>query len=295
MKFNKRPTTVNEQIEILKERGVTIDNSNAAEILLRVNYYRFCGYGLSFELYGENGTRLDKFQEGTTFNQIYRLLLWDEQLRSLLQRNLGYLEILFRSVLNYSLVTDTQNPFWFLDKSIMKPSFNLGDIQTECKDAFKRAIDNNELSAIHFRNTYVESEYPPCWILAELFSFGKWSKLFGFLKMKNHIKSVAGKLKAPPNDVAPWIHSLVILRNRCAHHCRLWDYHYSKTRPSLTPAMKRKGFSNDSLGALIYILHDLLSTQKDVQQAFARDFNTLITQCPGDYTTAIGLQKGFQL
>ena len=72
---------------------------------MQLNYYRFCGYGLYFEEFDNNGNRLDKFLPQATFNRIYNLYLWDEKLRTLLQKYLGRFEIIFRSVLNYVMAT----------------------------------------------------------------------------------------------------------------------------------------------------------------------------------------------
>lgn len=293
MKYDKRPTTVEEQIQILESRGVKIDSEDAARVLEFVNYYRFCGYGLFFEEF-DGGVRLDKFQEKTTFSQIYELYLWDERLRFFLQKYLGYFEILFRSILNYTLVNDTQDPLWYINKDLFNETMDLVYLESESVAALDRAVENNELSAAHFKEAYPESKYPPCWMMAEFFSFGKWSKIFGALKHKTHVKKVASKLKAPPDDVSSWIRSLVILRNRCAHHGRLWDYHY-KIRPSLTPAMRRKGLDNGSLGTMIYILYDLLSANKSAQDLMKVEFDALMKECPQDPMKAIGVARNFTL
>ena len=278
----------------MKSRGVEIDNDSATQVLLQLNYYRFCGYGLYFEEFDNKGNRLDKFLPKTTFNRIYNLYLWDEKLRTLLQKYLGRFEIMFRSVLNYVMVSEAQNPFWFLDDKLFTNSIELSNLKQECVDALERAIDNNELSAVHFKTAYTESDVPPCWILSEYLSFGKWSKVFGALKYQSHVKKVASTLKAPPHDVVSWVRSLVILRNRCAHHGRLWGYRF-KIRPSRTPTMQRLHLGNDPVGALIFILHDLLSTDALAQKEMASAFNELILACPENFDNALGLPKGFKL
>ena len=293
MKFNKKPTSLEEQVALLKSRGVEIDNDSAAQVLLRVNYYRFCGYGLYFEEFDDAGNRLDKFVPETSFNRILDLYLWDEKLKTLLQKYLSRFEIVFRSVLNYVMVTETQNPFWFLDDGLFTSSIDLDNLKQECVDALERAIDNNELSAVHFKTAYTESDIPPCWILSEYLSFGKWSKVFGALKYQSHVKKVASALKAPPNDVVSWVRSLVILCNRCAHHGRLWGHRF-KIRPSRTPIMHRLQLRNDSVGALIFILHDLLSTDLSAQKEMSDAFNELIFACPENFENALGLPKSFK-
>ena len=99
---------------------------------------------------------------GTSFNRILGLYLWDEKLKTLLQKYLSRFEIVFRSVLNYVMVTETQNPFWFQDHGLFTSSIDLDNLKQECVDALERAIDNNELSAVHFKAAYTESDIPPC-------------------------------------------------------------------------------------------------------------------------------------
>lgn len=60
----KPPTTFGEQIQILKDRGLTFINEDLAiRALKRINYYRLSAYGLSLK---EN----DRYFEGVTFEQI---------------------------------------------------------------------------------------------------------------------------------------------------------------------------------------------------------------------------------
>ncbi len=50
MKYSSPPTTIKQQLELLQQRGMTIDDSaNAESFLKQVSYYRFVGYALHFE------------------------------------------------------------------------------------------------------------------------------------------------------------------------------------------------------------------------------------------------------
>lgn len=293
MRFNKNPTTLEEQINILKGRGmVIVDEAKASDTLIQINYYRFCGYGLFFENFSNQGDRLDSFKQKTTFDQVYQLYLWDEKIRVLLQETLGWFEITFRSTFVYNMACETKNPFWFIDTSLMSSSFNLNAMKDESKEALERACQSNELVALHYKNAYSESDCLPCWILTELLSFGKWSKLLGFIKNKTHLKIIANSLKAPPDDFVSWIRALVILRNRCAHHGRLWDYQF-KIKPSITPALKRLNFKNNRVGVLIWILANLMQINPTRQKNFIDKVNYLIKECPESYNDALGIPRGF--
>lgn len=58
--------------------------------------------------------------------------------------------------------------------------------------------------------------------------------------------------------------------------------------------MHRLQLGNDSVGALIFILHDLLSTDVPAQKEMTAAFNELILACPEDFENALGLPKGFK-
>jgi len=71
----KPPATYKEMIEILRSRGLVIENDNKAiGILKRINYYRLTGYLLPFKINEE------KYNDGTTFNQVVDLYDFDMRL-----------------------------------------------------------------------------------------------------------------------------------------------------------------------------------------------------------------------
>jgi len=59
--------------------------------------------------------------------------------------------------------------------------------------------------------------------------------------------------------------------------------------------MHRLQLGNDSVGALIFILHDLLSTDVPAQKEMIAAFNELVECCPENFEKALGLPKGFKL
>ena len=48
MNFNKKPTSLEEQVSILECLNIKIDSDVAALVLSRENYFRFCGYEKNF-------------------------------------------------------------------------------------------------------------------------------------------------------------------------------------------------------------------------------------------------------
>jgi len=213
--FTKPPLSIEEQVSLLKERGVSIQDFNqACKVLSAVNYYRFCGYGLSFEIF-ENGNRLNKFKDGTSFNRIYELYLWDESLRNLLT--------------------------------------------------------------------------VPSWILAEVMSFGKWSRLLGCIRDKNCIKKIAENLGVPHNYLISWIHSLVALRNRCAHQGQLWN-RILTIKPLLTHKLRKLGWSSERSGIIIWIMADIMRKIPEIREEFIFKLEKLLSNCPENYENPLGMK-----
>jgi abortive infection bacteriophage resistance protein len=85
----KQPKTYEEQLDILRGRGLVInDEVQAIESLKRLNYYRLTAYTLTFK-------KDDLFQSGTTFEKVYRHYEFDSKLRNLLTEVIEYVELTF--------------------------------------------------------------------------------------------------------------------------------------------------------------------------------------------------------
>ncbi|WP_027215824.1 Abi family protein [Butyrivibrio fibrisolvens] len=76
----KKSKTYKEQVEILRNKGLKIQNSgNVIPFLNHVNYYRFSGYFLPFI------SKTDKkFHDGTSFEQLENIYHFDSELRKLI-------------------------------------------------------------------------------------------------------------------------------------------------------------------------------------------------------------------
>ncbi len=94
----KPPKTFDEQIEILKSRGLMIEDEEYAKFILsNVNYYRFTAYLLPFK------NEDDTYKEGITFKKISLIYNFDRELRALLIEILSSIEISFRTYIAYTI------------------------------------------------------------------------------------------------------------------------------------------------------------------------------------------------
>lgn len=93
----KVPATFEEQLYIMKSRGLIIEDEDIAiRALQRINYYRLSAYGLSLK-------KNDQFFQGVTFSKIHSLYEFDHQFRYLIMDMTEQVEIAFRTHISYHI------------------------------------------------------------------------------------------------------------------------------------------------------------------------------------------------
>ena len=94
----KKFKTIDEQLEILKSRGLIIeDESVAKEFLLYNNYYRVSGYSLTLR-------KNDIFYESTTFQNIIDIYNFDHEFRHIILKYIENIEVKFKSIYAYESI-----------------------------------------------------------------------------------------------------------------------------------------------------------------------------------------------
>lgn len=217
--FIKGPTTVPEQIQLLKSRGLTIDDENLAfEYLSHVSYYRLGEYWYSLQFDKENHL----FKPQSVFSDVIFLYEFDRELRMLLFDVIERIEISLRTKLIYHLSHEF-GPWWFQNFDLFTDNLalvkTLANIEEEISRSKEKYIKD------HFKKHKDDQRFPPSWKTLEQTSFGSLSKLYG--NLKNTIKSkdlIAVELGAVNHTYLPsWLQSIAQIRNYCAHHSRLWN------------------------------------------------------------------------
>ena len=271
MKFTKPATTVDEQIEKLSSRGMAIDDSFAAKKFLNsVSYYRFSGYSLHFEHF-KDGERTHTFKADTQFSNVVSLYNFDSELRSILFSFIEHIEIAFRTAVIDILSLQYNNSHWYCDPLLYNPAkFNFDDFIYDCNAEFSRS---REVFVQSYKLKYPD-ELPPSWMLAEILSLGKWSKVFGGLAKRSDQDAISMRFNAPPWHLQSWMHSISYLRNLCAHHCRIWNRNLPIS-PNLTKRQKKSVLYYDRIASVCTVMADLLTPmnrKNDLKQQLAELF-----------------------
>jgi abortive infection bacteriophage resistance protein len=144
-----------------------------------------------------------------------------------------------------------------LRKDIYNPSVFSYDVFIEdCRKEFARS---REIFIRSYKDKYSTPELPAAWMLTEILSMGKWSKISGGLSSPEDQKTISRRFNATPWHLQSWVHSLSYLRNLCAHHSRIWNRTF-QIRASLTRRQKESVLDPARLAGFCTVMADLLTT-----------------------------------
>ncbi|WKK79335.2 Abi family protein [Marivirga arenosa] len=219
MQYKKSPHSIDDQIELLKERGLTIDEKDLANhYLTHVSYYRLAGYWWPMQSDKEKHI----FKEGSLFSDVIHLYNFDRELKLLVFDVIEKIEISLRTKLIYHL-SHEYDPWWFENVSLFNDSQALIKTLYSLQEEVERSKET--FMKEHKKKYKNDCRFPPAWKTLELTSFGGLSKLYG--NLKNTIKSkdvIAEDFGAVNHTYLPsWLQSIAQIRNICAHHARLWN------------------------------------------------------------------------
>ncbi|MCK4665793.1 Abi family protein [Candidatus Dependentiae bacterium] len=212
--YKKPPLSFTAQLNLLKTRGLKIENFNKSlNFISHVNYYRFSPYCIPFE------KSRHIFKENITFKMIINLYNFDKNLRFIIDEVLEAVEISFRTKIAYHL-SHKYGAFVHENKYNFNSTFYdyekwLEKIHDETNRAKEKFIS-------HYRKKYLYFPKLPIWMVVEIMSFGSLSLLFKNLRDKDKIE-ISKNYKIHSSVLPSWLHTFSYIRNICAHHCRLWN------------------------------------------------------------------------
>lgn len=246
--MTKPATTIDEQLDLLKTRGLAIqDEDKAREILLDIGYYRLGFYLFPFEKsYPQLRNRTHEYIDGATFEDAVKLYYFDFDLRLLLTRYLTRIEIAFRTALIYNLSNKySPNSVWFISPSVVSRSY-ARDFENKVYTAdFKR---NPIIQRHHQKNP--NDRFAPSWKTLEFMTFGAVMKLYEQLKERDDKILIAQKLGIRQVvTFESYMHTIREVRNACAHGHILYDLRLSR-RINRGPAHITPQESGNIVGAL---------------------------------------------
>jgi abortive infection bacteriophage resistance protein len=226
--YSKLPLTIEQQIELLKKRGMSFkDEDKAKAVLKRIQYARLRLYWHPFEL-----DQIEhNFQVGTTFEQVLHLYEFDRKLRLFILEAIERIEVVLRTQWAYQMAMK-YGPFGYLQKNVYRDSERYARDFNRLQEEWKRSRDEDPVF-LNFQVKYQES-LPPVWLACEVMSFGTLSRWFSNLGDDEVSKAIAALFGLPHSYLKGATRHLVAVRNYAAHHARVWDRVFSvNTLPEL--------------------------------------------------------------
>lgn len=251
--YAKKAHTVEQQIELLKRRRMLIaDESDARHYLSHINYYRLRAYWLPFEVPTEVAGD-HAFRQGTSFNDVRNLYMFDRKLRLLVLDAIERFEVSLRAQWAHTLGLHAGSHAHLNPQLFRKEAVYLRMVE-DLKEEFEKS---EETFAQHYWAAYGTPELPPIWASCELLTFGCLSFCYSGLADSAHRKAIAKPYGVDEHVFSSVVHHLNYIRNVCAHHSRLWNrvaaismklpFHPAELAQSLNPDHPKKLYNTLTL------------------------------------------------
>ena len=224
----KQFKTVDEQIEIMRDKGLTIKSDlRTKDILLRENYFFINGYRHVFMRISDS----KRFIDGATFEELYSLFCFDRNIRNIMFKYLLIVENNLKSIFSYTL----SGKYGYKEKEYLKLSNFTTDITkrrqvSDVINKMKRQIRINakqHTATLHYLTNY---GYIPMWILVKVLSFGIMSELYMILKYEDK-KEIAKYYNLDAETLSIFLPIMSNYRNLCAHEDILYNYKTQRLIP----------------------------------------------------------------
>lgn len=277
----KCATTIEEQIQKLKDRGLIIDDEEKAkEVLLDIGYYRFGSYLFPYELtYPSKKNRTHKLKSPTRFEDALDLYYFDSDLRMLLLRYLTRIEINLRTYITY-YVSNTYKgvPCWFVDDKVMNPVF----VKAFGVDIYTEQFKMHPVIADHHKK-YPDDGFAPAWKTVEHMTLGAVYKLFLNITDKTVQSAISKHYGVDKLTIfTSYFNVIRHLRNQCAHGDVLFDMKLSTPLKS-GPAGQFNSFTNSNIiGAIEVVKFFLKQISVHRYQDFRNQLDDLLDGVEND-------------
>lgn len=287
--YNKPPLTYQQQLQQLIDRGLIVDNpKKAIHLLESISYYRLSGYW--YPLLNDKSNHV--FKIDSNFDSAFNLYCFDRELRILILRELEKIEVSIRAKMIYVL-SHQYGAFWYQDKTLFKNEYAFNKTLTSLKEECNRS---DEEFIIAFKDKYSDN-LPPSWMLLEMTSFGTLSTLFSNLRACKSKRIIANHFGLSDVVFASWLHSIVYIRNVCAHHSRLWN-RVMRIQPIIPTSTHKQWLNNSNipnnksyyvLSMIAYFLHTINPTN-----TFSTRFKDLLKKYPNVDVKAMGFPNNWE-
>ena len=240
--MEKEFKTIDQQIDILKKKGLIIDDYDTCyNILLKENYFFINGYRHIFM----NSPTDRTFITGSTFSEIYAVFKFDRYSRNIFFKNLLIIENRLKSVISYQL----SKKYGYKEKDYLNLRNFTQDPEKRRRvkdviEKMRRQIRINtgrHNATMHYLKNY---GYIPLWILVKVLSFGMVCELFSIMTDEDKLE-VSSVFHLGIEELESFLPILSNYRNLCAHEDIVFDHKTERKIPDTEYHKKLNIFKMD--------------------------------------------------
>ena len=276
--------TYQEQLTILKNRGMRFSNEEDALRVLRTeNYYRISGYWLTMRRKKTDGTEV--FGPSASFDNVMNLYRFDGALRKIILSATMVIETNLKAFVAY-YHGEKYGPCGYMSyehaEEIWKHAAFMAALS---KDLFRR----QEEPFVKHHDTDLGGVYP-IWVATEVCSFDQISKFYKNMLPADRSQIAKTYYGIPSREyIESWLHCAVVARNMAAHGARFYN------KSNYTPAVmlpKHLKLHATSFFGYAYAIYQLLpAADKD---GFLNEISQAIEAHSYAITRHLGLPEGWK-
>jgi abortive infection bacteriophage resistance protein len=237
--LSKQHLDYSAMVALLQERGMHVADTQIAKAqLVQFGYYRLSGFWYPARTFSQDSAglgvlchisgkpkRSEIFQPGTTLDDAVALYNFDKSLRLLMLDAVETIEVHLRTVLAHEL--GKTDPMAYTKTTFIDPKFLT--VRTGYKDSKwsqwlsrqQSKLDKSSEECIEWHR--LSQRAIPYWVAVEAWDFGTLSTHFQILKRKPQSWVLARLNLSDAKIFAGWLREINTLRNRSAHHTRIWN------------------------------------------------------------------------
>lgn len=294
--YEKPPLSISEQLQLLKDKGVIIqDTAFATKVLSTVNYYRLSAYLYPFRDPTNGG-----YMAGTTLEMAWLHYRFDRRLRLHILDALERFEVAFKTQVAYQHAI-RYGAFGYRDTANFA-KYNMNDYSLRNAHAKLLGLIDDEAKRSqedfikHYITHYNPQKGLPIWMAVEIMSFGNMLRLYEMEKKADQ-KAVAAFFGLKRPLMISWLEALRHVRNICAHHGRLWN-RYLSISPA-TPGLDISAWHDSATPMNAQRIYGVLCVLKYLidriapQSGWNQRLFMLLDDFPNISRKAMGIPKGF--
>lgn len=215
--YEKLPKTFAEQIELLKERGLTIPNEEKAiKVLKNISYNRLSAYWYPMLKAPKDE---EYFKDNASFETAFHFYQFDSELRMLTFYAIEQVEIALRTQIIYHLSNKYKSGFWYERAD----AFSSYPVYISLLNKICNGVQETKQEFIKKYNRKYNQHLPPAWKSFEIISFKTLYSIYKNLKENKDKGQISKHFGLHHTVFISWMDTLVYIRNICAHHSRLWN------------------------------------------------------------------------